>query len=270
MARVLATLFTSAAAVSISNCGSDSDHFKIDTVVLDADADKGPRKGKPFTITLSGTMDEAHQHGRVVVDAALKALGIVDEPVTASQAYDFYPGLASGPLSLTIGPFTFPRGIPGVFDFTGRITLENERAEPVTCLDLALHIPKIFAEESELETMKVCAPSDSDHISNIVSDNNTCTMDLDEDLDFVNLGVDISVKAPLLPAVSVQLTELPIALSPAIPAGQLKFVGEGSGSAANSVITTTGSLQLGDKNGEQITCIVLGGTLVAAKVSPLN
>merc|ERR1712107_759003 len=174
-ARVLATLFTSAAAMGISNCGSDSDHFKIDTVVLDADADQGPRKGKPFTITLSGTMDEAHQHGRVVVDAALKALGIVDEPVTVNQAYDFYPGLASCPLSLTIGPFTFPREIPGVFDFTGRITLENERAEPVTCLDLALHIPKILAEESELETSKVCAVSDSDHISNIVSDGNTCT-----------------------------------------------------------------------------------------------
>merc|ERR1712187_139845 len=122
------------------------------------------------------------------------------------------------------------------------------------------------SDHFKIDTVVLDAVSDSDHISNIVSDGNTCTMDLDEDLDFVNLGVDISVKAPILPAVSVQLTELPIALSPAIPAGQLKFVGEGSGLAANSVITTTGSIQLGDKNGEQLTCIVLGGSESAISV----
>jgi len=272
----LATIFTgTAAANSISSCGADSDHLKITSLSLDADATGGPRKGKPFTITLEGEFDEAHQHGTIVGDLQLKALGIVDEPVAFNQKYDYFPGFQSGKTTLTICPFTFPRAVPGVLDFTGRITMVNEKTEPVTCLDLALHIPKILAEEEELQAGvgSVCAKSsDNDHITNIqsatVDDVTTSTMDLDEDLTYVNLMADISVKAPFLPAVAVKLTQIPIGFSPAIPAGQLKFVGYPSDSspASNGVLTVAGDLALFDTNSEELVCIPLGASESAIAV----
>jgi len=260
MSRVFVGLLAGVVADSISNCGGSSDHIAVTSIVLDADASGGPRKGKAFNIIASGVLDKAHQHGTVVIDANLKALGIVNEPVALTQKYDFLPGLAAGPASITIGPFTFPRSIPGELDFNGKITIVDENEEPTLCLDLALKIPKILDEVS-LEVESKCAQTDSDHITNFQNpDNQTLTMDLDEDMDFVNLGVDISVKVPLLPAVNVKLTELPIAFSPAIPAGQILFRGLDAASAYPnfmSVITVGGSLQLSDKNGDQLTCIVL-------------
>jgi len=94
-------------------------------------------------------------------------------------------------------------------------------------------------------------------------------MDLDEDLDYVNLKVDVSVKAPVVPAVNLKLTSVPISVSPAIPAGQLKFVGYPSDSLSSTVkdiIDVTGSLTLEDKNGEEVTCIGFGDSADAISV----
>jgi hypothetical protein len=257
MARVFAASVLAVAGDSISSCGSASDHFKVDYITLDADADKGPRKGKPFTITASGTLDEDHTGGRVVVDAHLKALGVVDEDVQADQKYTWSPGIAGGKTQLTIGPFTFPRVAPGVFDFTGKITVENDKAEPVLCLDLALNIPKILAEELEEESEKaLCAVTDSDHITNIdQTDPAVTSFDVDEAIDYVNVAVDIAVKAPVVPAVNFKVTQLPVAISPGLAKGHHVFTGIDSAAPSNDLITVTGSVGLNDKNGEQYTCI---------------
>lgn len=259
MARVFASAVALAAGDSIASCGSASDHFQVDFVTLDADASGGPRKGKPFTITASGTLDSDHTGGRVVVDAHLKALGVVDEDVTADQKYTWSPGVAGGKTQLTIGPFTFPRAAPGKFDFTGKITVENEQAEPVLCLDLALTIPKILAEELEEESeKKLCSVTDSDHITNIVQTDSpsSTAFDVDESIDYVNLGIDIAVKAPVVPAVNFKVTELPISISPGLAKGHHVFTGiDSAAQQSNDLITVTGSLGLSDKNGEQYTCI---------------
>jgi len=263
MARVLAaSLVSTAVADSITSCGAASDHFAVDFITLDADATGGPRKGKPFTITVQGSLDEDHVAGTVVVDAHLKALGVVDEDVTANQAYTWTPGLAKGDRAVTIGPFTFPRVAPGEFDFTGKVTVVNDKAEQVLCLDLNLNIPKIIAEEEELESEKgLCTVTDSDHISNIdQSVDGTTEFDVDETIDYVNVGIDIAVKAPIVPAVNFKVTELPIAISPGIASGHHKFVGiDSEGSSSNDVITISGSVGLNDKNGEQYTCITFDG-----------
>merc|ERR1712107_521208 len=215
---------------SITSCGSATDHFKVDTITLDADATGGPRKGKPFTITASGTLDEAHTAGRVVVDAHLKALGVVDEDVNADQKYTWTPGIASGKTQLTIGPFTFPRVAPGVFDFTGKVTVENDKAEPVLCLDIALDIPKILSEELEEEAeAQLCEVSDSDHITNIDQTDPAVT--------------------------SFKVEQLPIAISPGLASGHHVFTSVDSSAQSNDLITVTGSVGLNDKNGEQYTCI---------------
>jgi len=258
MARIIAaSVLATAAADSITNCGSASDHFVIDTISLDADATGGPRKGKPFTITATGTMDEDHVAGRVVVDAHLKALGVVDEDVAADQKYTWSPGLAKGKRTVTIGPFTFPRVAPGQFDFTGKVTLENDKAEPVLCLDIALNIPKILAEEEQLEAEKaLCSVTDSDHITNIdQTDPAVTSFDVDEVIDYVNVGIDIAVKAPIVPAVNFKVTELPVSVSPGLPQGHHVFTSVDSATPSNDVITITGAVSLDDKNGEQYTCI---------------
>jgi hypothetical protein len=275
MARVFSALVLGAAADTLASCGADTDHFKVTSIVTDVDADKGPRKGNPFTITVEGEFDEAHQHGRVVGDLNLVALGVVDEPLSFDQKYDFLPGVASGPTKIVVGPFTFPRAVPGKVDVSGRVSIVNEKEEPVLCLDLALLIPKILAEEERaLESgADACGDQTSDHIQNVqsetVDDVTTTTMDLDEALDFVNLKVDLSVKAPIVPAVTLKLTQVPISLSPGIPAGQLKFVGYPSDSlksGVQSLVDVSGSLILEDSNGEEVKCIGLGDDANAISV----
>jgi len=67
--------------------------------------------------------------------------------------------------------------------------------------------------------------ADSDHMSNIdQSVAGTAGVD-DETIEFVNVGIDITVKAPFLPAVSYKVTELPISTSPGLASGHHKFVG---------------------------------------------
>jgi len=276
MARfLLAGAVAVAADDTLSSCGAAGDHLTIHSITTDADATGGPRKGKPFTITLDGELDEAHQHGVVTGDLQLKALGVVDEEITFNQKYDFLPGVAQGASKLTIGPFTFPRAVPGEVHVTGPINIVNEKAEAVACLNLNLIIPKILGdEEEELEVGRTaCGDQSQDHISNIVSntvdDVITTTMDLDEDLDFVNLKVDLSVKAPVVPAVNLKLAQVPISLTPGIPAGQLKFVGYPQDSLRSTVkdlIDVTGSLTLEDKNGDEVTCIGFGDSADAVSV----
>jgi len=267
MFRVCIALVANAAAhQSVTNCGSTTDHLVIHSLTLDADAAGGIRKGKPFTVTATGTFDEVHQHGTVAVDLNVKALGIVNEPVKLSQAYDFLPGLAKGDAKLVIGPVTIPRILPGAVDVTGGFTLVNEKSEPVACINLDAHIPALFEEEKpeeSLESQKACTPTPSDHISNIVTQGATTTMDLDEDLDYVDLAVDISVKAPLLPAVHVQLPKIPVSYVPGIPAGQLTFVDKNQASV-NSAVTVTGTVQLSDKKGEQVLCAAVDGAAESA------
>jgi len=261
-----------AAADTLSNCGASSDHLTITSISTDADATGGPRKGKPFTVTIEGSLDEVHQHGTVVGDLKVKALGIVSEDVPFNQKYDFFPGLAQGPAKVVIGPFTFPKSVPGEVDVTGQITLVNEKAEPVACFNLDLKIPMIISTWSEFISEALglarsnCGDPTQDHIQNIVSttdDNDiiTTTMDLDEDLGYINLSCDLAVKAPIVPAVNLVLPSLPITLSPGIPKGQLKFVGyPNNSSSSNAVVTVSGDLKLSDKNGDEVACATFGGS----------
>jgi len=268
MARFLiAGFFGAAAADTVSSCGSASDHMKITSITTaDSSGADSTKKGEPFTITMEGELDEAHQHGTVVGNLHLHALGIVDQNITVNQKYDFFPGLPQGSTKVAIGPFTFPRSVPGDVDFTGQIKIVDGNAEPVMCLNLDLHIPKILAEEVGQEAPAVCGDPSHDHITNIVTstDSNnvtTTTMDLDESLDYLNVKVDVSVKVPVLPAVGFQVGALPISISPAIPAGQLKFVSYPSNNVAataKAAIAVTGTVTLEDKNNDEVTCINLG------------
>merc|ERR1712203_1185681 len=113
----------------------------------------------------------------------------------------------------------------------------------------------ILAEDLEEESeKKLCTVTDSDHITNIVQTDST-SFDVDEVIDYVNLGIDIAVKAPIVPAVNFQVTELPVSVSPGLPQGHHVFTSVDSATPSNDVITITGAVSLDDKNGEQYTCI---------------
>jgi len=264
MFRVGVALVAQAVGQSITSCGSATDHLAIHSLSLDADAAGGIVKGQPFTITATGTFDEAHQHGSVVVDLFVKALGIVNEPVQVTQAYDFLPGLAAGDTNLVIGPVTFPTNIPGTLDVTGSVSVVNENSEPVACFNLDLHVPVLSSEEEPPKSEMTCTPGSSDHISNIVTDGATTTMDLDEDLDYLNAAVDLSVSAPLVPPILVQLPSIPVSYTPGIPAGKLTFVNKSQPALKDSGVVVTGSVQLSDKNGEQVSCIAVGEAVESA------
>jgi len=273
MTRAFVAAFVGAAAETLSSCGSATDHLQISSITTDVDATGGPRKGKPFTITLEGEMGEAHQHGVISGNLHLKALKFVDTDLGPwNTKYDFLPGLGKGSTKIQIGPFKFPRSIPGELDLSGRVTISNEKGEQVTCLDVALKIPQILDEEDPLELGKAsCGDPSKDHITNIKSETvdglTTSTMDLDEELGYVNLKVDLSVKAPLFPKVTVKLTQLPISISPAIPAGQLTFVQYPSDvEKPNGGVDVLGDLVLEGAAGDEVACIHFGVTDGAVSV----
>lgn len=272
-AAIASSIIVAAAADSISSCGAAGDHLQVKSIVLDADATGGPKKGKPFNIVVEGTFDEAHVGGHVDVDLNLNALGLISEPITAATKYDFLPGLAKGDVKLNVGPVTFPKSIPGSFEISGTVKIQNPKAEQVTCIQLALKIPTIIDEEHELaEAASADCTTAKDHIKNIVSTTDasgvtTTTMDVDEDLSTVVISGDISVKAPVVPAIKVTIPDIPISFSPAIPSGQFKFVDYGDeSSAANDVIDVTGQVKLADGNGEQLTCIAIESATAAVTV----
>merc|ERR1739845_142416 len=108
-------------------------------------------------------------------------------------------------------------------------------------------------EESEAS---LCSVTDSDHITNIdQTDPDVTSFDVDEVIDFVNVGIDIAVKAPIVPAVNFKVTELPVAISPGLPKGHHVFTSIDSEAQSNDLVTVSGSVGLNDKNGEQYTCI---------------
>lgn len=265
MARFLtaASLVAAVSGDSITSCGSATDHFQITTLNLDADATGGPRKGQPFTVTVEGVLDEAHTAGSVDVSLNVKALGLINEDVAVTQAYEFLPGLPAAPHKLVIGPFTLPKSIPGKIDVSGRVVMANDKGEQLACVDLALIIPSILEEEKQDLAATTDCTTASDHLQNIVVDSSvagqtTTTMDIDEPIgDLINVGVDLRVKVPLLPAVQISLTQIPISLSPAIPAGQLTFVIYDPPAQSNALLTVTGQVSLQDGKGEQITCIAI-------------
>merc|ERR1711862_774090 len=185
------------------------------------------------------------------------------------------PGLAKGDVKLNVGPITFPKSIPGSFEISGTVKIQNPQSEQVTCIQLDLKIPTIIEDEVKVgEAAGADCTTAQDHIQNIVSTTDasgvtTTTMDIDEDLSTVVVSGEISVKPPIVPAIKVSIPEIPISFSPALPSGQFKFVDYGdSSSPSNDVIDVTGQVKLADGNGEQLTCIAIEPATAVVTVCP--
>merc|ERR1711963_125576 len=73
--------------------------------------------------------------GNANVDLNVKALGIINEPVSVSAPFSFSPGAPSGHQTITVGPVNLPAiPLPGGIGVDGTIKLANAKNESVTCV----------------------------------------------------------------------------------------------------------------------------------------
>lgn len=262
----------------MSNCGSDSDHFKATVMHVDADDTGGIKKGKGFTVDVEGEFDESFVTGTLFLDISSKVGPMPAIPIQLSEKFEFHPGFPAngpGPVKVSVGPIVVPRTVPGKITTTGKITLVNDNQEPVLCLDLDMVIPAILEDDEKnlgVEAgRKNCGDATNDHIGNIefnIDDDNvaTTTAYVDKEFNEINANVDIKFRIAPFPEIALNAMEIKTVFSPAFPVGPITIVGRPS-DAANStiklddsppVVELLGALQFTDQDEEELFCIGFG------------
>jgi hypothetical protein len=257
---------------SVASCGAAGDHFSNVKITLSPDP---PVLGQAFSFTMEGDLDEALAGGSANVDLNVKALGIINEPVKVSSPFTYSPGVASGHSTVTVGPVNLPKiPLPGGVDVTGTVKITDTKKEPVACIQLNLkvggasEIPALGAPQAKTDLSPVtdCTKA-SDHMKNFkFSDDTTgvttITGTLDEDVDKLSVGVDLTVKVPLIPIPEIKLS-IPASISPAVKKGDLKIT---VGPAVSEVpaiavpVTVSGNVKVNDGNAEEIVCLQIAST----------
>ena len=90
---------------NVKSCGSDGDILSNAQITTDPSPSD---KSKPFTVTVTGTLTDAVVGGNLDVNLNVKALGIINEPVTANVDFTYSPGIQKGDTKVVIGPLTLP------------------------------------------------------------------------------------------------------------------------------------------------------------------
>jgi len=269
--------FVVAGARTLNNCGSDTDHFKVSTMNVDADDMGGIKKGKGFTVDVEGEFDENFVNGTLYLDLSSKVGVMPAIPIQFSEKFEFHPGFPAdgpGPVKVSVGPIVVPRTVPGKITTQGRISLVNDKLEPVLCLDLDMVIPAILEDEEQhklgVEAGRLnCGDATNDHINNIVfniDDDNvaTTTAIVDKEFNQINTNVDIKMRIAPFPEISVSAMEIKTTFSPAFPAGPIKIVGRPSDQNPSDkldnapVVELLGALQFVDQDEEELFCIGFG------------
>lgn len=251
---------------SISSCGAPGDHLSNVQITLSPDPIV---KGKPFTLTVTGDMDEDHVGGIADVSLDIKALGIVDKSVKTVSTYSLTPGFVKGPQKIVIGPVSMPTDLPGSVEVTGQIKVQDPSAKPIACINLKLNVPAAEASEVAATEPKMAAsdPDDcrkpTDHLKDIQQttqgQTTTTTATLDEDIAAATAVIDISIQA-LFVKIPVKLS-IPISFSSASQPGFRKGDWKIVSTATPSSLSTDrlgsavkGELVLNDAANSQITC----------------
>jgi hypothetical protein len=273
---------------SVKSCGGAKDHLQNMKVKLSPDP---IQKGKPFTVDVSGDLDEDIVAGTVNVDLSITALGVIKSSVKQVVPFTQTPGLSKGHFKLSIGPSTIPN-IPGSTLVQGRVHLVDGKGEAVFCLDLNIHVGDAMAENSTHEELEVeeqshvtaptheeleveekshvTAPSVSsvascskatDHLKDArISSSGGVTKikgTLDESLSKLSVDLDIKIKV-LFVSIPLKL-KIPLSISPAFPKGAFGLtMGPVSGAISpDPHAHVKGTAVLNDANAEEITCLKL-------------
>jgi len=256
-----------AASASITSCGAPGDHLSNVNIALSPDP---LVKGKPFTLTVAGTLDEDHVGGSVSLDLQVKALGIISKKITETITYTLSPGIVKGGAKVAIGPVSLPKELPGEVSLAGRVQIKNGKAEPVACVNLNLNVPVLESADGEAAAGNVsrsmdrvatasCAKS-TDHLKNIKISTSggvtTTTATLDEDLAAANVLVDVTVKE-LFIKIPLKLN-VPLAWSPALAKGDWKVTSSKHTEANGLVgVTAQGQVVVNDGQGTEVTCMAI-------------
>jgi len=272
------------ASQSAKSCGGPNDHLKNAVFSVSPDP---IQKGQPLTITATGTLDEVLTAGKLDVNLAIKALGIVNEPVSTTAPFTLSPGIPTGPQKITIGPFTLP-SVPGGVSVSGNITGVDGSGAPVFCLaldislghedELASPLPIVdeaLASASEaiiVATPRVGGPvtdcsGSSDHLQNrslstsggVVSVSGS----LDEEVGAGAVAVDLKVKVSFF-SIPINMN-IPFTISPGIKAGPIQAtIGPAADRSASLLsmvfkpdikVEVTGTVKVNDAKSSEIVCV---------------
>jgi len=267
---MLATLPLLAASASLSSCGSNSDHLTGGTISVSPDPIE---KDATFTIHFDGTLDKDLSTLKANVDLNVSVSGLFNDNVKSAGNVVLSPVVPKGPLSLTIGPVKLTTGIPGFEVFSGKIELQDENDEPVTCLQLDMKVPlSQQEEEQELQSSVESCGTSADHAKNFAFSTDggvtTITGDLDESVSQFSVAVDVTIKE-LFVKIPVSLSS-PVKYSPGFPAGNFKIVATDTSSselkAPELSVSVSGTAKMNDANNEEIGCIQFDETTAKALI----
>lgn len=257
---------------SVKSCGGAKDHMQNMKVKLSPDP---AQKGKPFTVDVSGDLDEGIVAGSVNVDLSITALGVIKSSVKQVIPFTQTPGLPKGPFKLSIGPSTIPN-VPGSALVQGQVHLVDGKGEAVFCLDLNIHVGGAMAENSTHEELEVegrshaSVPSISsvascskatDHLkgASISSSGGVAKINgtLDESLSKLSVDLDIKIKV-LFVSIPLKM-KIPLSISPAFPQGAFGLsMGPISGVISpDPHAHVEGTAVLNDGNAEEVACLKL-------------
>jgi hypothetical protein len=253
-------------AQTISSCGSSSDILSNAVITTNPSPID---KSKPFTLTIKGSLTQDVTAGNIDVNLNVKALGIINEPVTSNTDFTYSPGFPKGDVSVSVGPLQLPSAA-STSEITGTVKIaESSGGTGIMCIqfsDSALTSLRGFNIESEkFEAGPVasnCGTS-SDHLSNVqIAKNGTTTIvsgTLDEDLPSLTTDVDLEVKASFI-KIPIKMT-VPASLTPAIPKGDIKAtftpVSNDELESPQITVTVNGQVKANDGNGEEVACLQL-------------
>jgi len=249
----------------VKGCGSAADHLTNPVYKMTPDP---PVKGQPFTIDISGDLDEDVTAGAVSGDIAVTALGFITSTATIKMPFTYTPGLPKGAMKMTVGPTTLPKS-PGSFALKGKVHVVDGAGDAITCVDLDITASaEGLLTEAKPEVPNATVPhvggvesctGDSDHLKNFSLSQSggvtTVNGNLDEDVDTFNVDLDLTVKKFIV-HLPVKMN-IPITLSPTVPKGPFT-ISAGPGKvdlSPDPSVGVTGKVKAMDAASEQIFCL---------------
>jgi hypothetical protein len=256
--QLAAVALGAVAHTSLTNCGSDGDHFNIQKIEISPDP---PQRGQPITVTLEGAFDKDIATARVETDLFVSALNMFSMPVKYSSTFSTSPVLMrKGDHQVTIGPLQLPRYVPGTMEVNGTVKVADAANEPVLCVDLSLNVPA--AEDRSVELSAPLAGTcghHTDHLKHVSVGLGSVSGELDEDVTKAQVNVDIKIHAGWVP-IEFKMP-VPISYSPGFPAGAFNLTGSvesqsvlSQAQEASEPVNIDGQIQMSDGAGEELFC----------------
>jgi hypothetical protein len=230
-----------------------------------------PVQGQPFTVEVSGVMDETVATGAVKLDLNIGALGIIHSEAKLNIPFTANPTpFVKGPIKVNVGPVVLPK-VPGTTTIKGQVHTADAKGEQLMCVDLDIKVGGASALPMDMLNASIPAFSavqditscskPTDHLKNfnLVVDkakgSMTVTGNMDEELSTLKINLDMTltkffVHIPLKSSVPVQM-------SPALPKGDFKLaIGPVTGSLSpDPKATVAGQVVAADGKDEEVFCL---------------